>query len=79
MFIKFTLVSFFPPQNYALISNWLLNFRERQQEKSVETGGVTRDEKSCVYSGGSNPRNSNHRSMINYESPEGTWGFKKKT
>ena len=32
--------SFFPPQNYALISNWLLYFRERKQETFVETGGV---------------------------------------
>ena len=34
------MVSFFPPQNYALISNWLLYFRERKQETFVETGGV---------------------------------------
>ena len=50
----------FYPQNYALISNWQLYFRERKQE----TGGVTRDEKSCVYSGGSNPRNTNRWTEI---------------
>ena len=38
MLIKFTLI--FPPQNYALISNWRLYFRERKQETFVETGGV---------------------------------------
>ena len=47
-----------------LINYWLLYFRERKQETSVETGGVTRDENSCVYSGGSNPRNTNRWTQI---------------
>ena len=34
------MVSFFPPQNYALISNWLLYFREIKQETFVKTGGI---------------------------------------
>ena len=40
--------NFFSPQNYALISNRPLYFRERKQETSAEAGGVTRDENSCV-------------------------------
>ena len=58
------MVSFFPPQNYAVISNWLLYFCERKRETSVEAGGVTRDENSCVCSGGSNPRNTTRWTQI---------------
>ena len=46
--------------------DWLLQayFCERKRETSVEAGGVTRDENSCVCSGGSNPRNTTRWTQI---------------